>query len=219
MSIYDNETKICPDLNPTAPQEPQTYRLKKLTEIEAFFLDEIEERRREAKKTQKKPPIKYNHRYRRNRLNYLINDRSRSLYPTICQRCRPACWRCLGRAWGSSFPFNGRYTKISRSQTAEQGKYDAIMVLAQGKLDSIADIISQAMQDGDISPAEFHKVFQAREKYRKLKADIRNRTKAKVRQMEKEQREEILEQGKKEGKEVFLRQIANSSSTQGVNAI
>ena len=35
MSIYDNETisKIYPDLNPMAPQEPETYRLKK-TEIE-----------------------------------------------------------------------------------------------------------------------------------------------------------------------------------------
>ena len=42
MSIYDNETNIYPDLNPTAPQEPQTYRLKKLTEIEAFLLDKIE---------------------------------------------------------------------------------------------------------------------------------------------------------------------------------
>ena len=50
MSIYDNETKIYPDLNPTAPQEPQTYRLKQLTEIEAFFLDEIEVRERIAKK-------------------------------------------------------------------------------------------------------------------------------------------------------------------------
>ena len=50
MSIYDNETKIYPDLNPTVPQEQQTYRLKKLTEIEAFFLDEIEVRERIAKK-------------------------------------------------------------------------------------------------------------------------------------------------------------------------
>ena len=39
MSIYDNETtKIYPDLSPTAPQEPQSYCLNKLTEIEAFFL-------------------------------------------------------------------------------------------------------------------------------------------------------------------------------------
>ena len=44
MTIYDNETsiKIYPDLSPTAQQEPQTYRLKKLTEIKAYLLDEIE---------------------------------------------------------------------------------------------------------------------------------------------------------------------------------
>ena len=92
------------------------------------------------------------------------------------------------------------------------------MLLAQSKLDSIADIISQAVQDGDISPTEFHKVLQEREKYHKFKADIRNQTKAKVKQIKKE-REEILEQGRKEGKEIFLWQIANSLGTQGVNAI
>ena len=75
------------------------------------------------------------------------------------------------------------------------------------------------MQDGDISPTEFHKVLQEREKYRKLKANIRNRTKAKVKQIEKEQREEILEQGRKEGKKIFVGQITNSSGTQGANAI
>ena len=50
MSIYDNETKIYPDLNPTAPQEPQSYRLQKLTEIEAYLLNEIEVRERIVKK-------------------------------------------------------------------------------------------------------------------------------------------------------------------------
>ena len=49
------------------------------------------------------------------------------------------------------------------------------------------------MQDGDISPTEFHKILQEVEKYRKLKADIRNRTKAKVKQIQKEQPEELLE--------------------------
>ena len=37
--------------------------------------------------------------------------------------------------------------------------------------------------------------------------------------MTKEQREKILEQGRKERKEDFLRKIENSSGTQGVNAI
>ena len=48
----------------------------------------------------------------------------------------------------------------------KQGKHDAIMLLAQNNLDSTGDIISQAMQDGDISPTEFHKVLQERKKYR-----------------------------------------------------
>ena len=43
------------------------------------------------------------------------------------------------------------------------------------------------MQDGDISPTEFQKELQVVEKYRKLKADIRNQGKAKVKQIMKEQ--------------------------------
>ena len=109
--------------------------------------------------------------------------------------------------------------KSSRTFTVKQEKHDAIKLLAQSKLDSIADIISQAMQDGDISSIEFHKVLQEVEKYRKLKADIRNQAKAKVKQITKEQREELLEQGRKEGKEDFLRKIANTSGIQGASAI
>ena len=88
--------------------------------------------------------------------------------------------------------------------TVKQEKHDAIKLLAQSNLDSIANIISQAMQDRDISSTEFHKVLQEIEKYCKLKADIRNQPKAKVKEITKEQREEILEQGRKEDKEDFL---------------
>ena len=37
-------------LNTTAPQEPQTYRFKKLTEIKAYLLDEMKFRELFAKK-------------------------------------------------------------------------------------------------------------------------------------------------------------------------
>ena len=70
--------------------------------------------------------------------------------------------------------------KPFKTLTMKQEKHDAIKVLAQRKSDSIANIISQAMQDGDISPTEFHKVLQEMEKYRKIKADIRNQAKVKV---------------------------------------
>ena len=114
-------------------------------------------------------------------------------------------------------------TAITRNSfkifTIKKEKHNYIKRLAESKLNSITNIISQAMQDGDISPTEFHKVLQEVEKYRKLKADIRNQAKAKIKEITKEQREEILEQGRKEGKEDFLRKIANSSGTQGVNVI
>ena len=103
--------------------------------------------------------------------------------------------------------------------TVKQEKHDAIKLLAQSKLDSITDIISQAMQDGDISPTEFRKVLQEVEKYLKLKADVRNQAKTKIKHIKEEQREELLEQGRKEAKEDFLQKIANSSVTPDVNAI
>ena len=63
--------------------------------------------------------------------------------------------------------------------------------------DSIANIISQALQDRDISPTELHKVLQEVEKYRTLKADIRNQAKARVKQIKEKQREKVLKQGRK----------------------
>ena len=105
----------------------------------------------------------------------------------------------------------------------KQGKHDANKLLAQNKLDSITDIISQAIQEGGISPTEFHKVLQELEKYCKLKTDSRNQNQAKVKQIEKEQREELLEQGRKEGrkeaKEDFSGQIRNTSGIQGASPI
>ena len=64
--------------------------------------------------------------------------------------------------------------KFFKIFTIKQEKHDFIKLLAQSKLDSIGNIISQEMQDGDISPTEFHKGLQEVEKYRKLKADVRN---------------------------------------------
>ena len=61
--------------------------------------------------------------------------------------------------------------KSFKTFTVKQEKHDSIKLLAQRKLDSIANIISQSMQDRDISPTEFRKVLQEVEKYRKLKAD------------------------------------------------
>ena len=213
MRIYDNETtsKVYPDLNPTTPQEPQTCRLKKLAEIEAYLLDEVEVRERIAKKMK--------------RFNTIIGivDTDLTTSTVIIAAFTSGDGLPVGITLnGTSLPLS-LATVITRKSfkifTINQEKHDAIKLLAQSKLDSITDIILQAMQDGDISSIEFHKVLEEVEKHRKLKADIRNQVKAKVRQITKEQREELHEKGRKEGKEDFLRKIANTSGIQGVSAI
>ena len=153
--------------------------MNKLSEIEAYFLNEIELREQIAKKMKR------------------FNSGTSLLLSLATAITR----------------------KSFKIFALKQEKHDAIKLLAQSKLDIITNIISQAMQDGDILSTEFHKVLQEVENYRKLKVDIRNQAKAKVKEITKEQREEILEQGRKEGKEDFLRKIANTSGIQGVNAI
>ena len=71
--------------------------------------------------------------------------------------------------------------------TVKQEKHITVELLAQSQLDSIDDIISQAMQDRDISSIEIHEVLKEVENYRKLKADIRNQAKTRTKQITKEQ--------------------------------
>ena len=216
MSVYENEPTIYLDLNPTAPQEPQTYRLKKLSEIEAYFLNEIEVRGQIAKKMK-----------RFNTITGIV-DTGLITSTVITGGISTAAFASgvglpVGIALGGTSLLFSFVTAITRKSfkifTVKQKKHDVIKLLSQSNLDSMVNIISQAMQGGVISPTEIHKVLQEEEKYRKLKADIRSQVKAKVKEITKEQREEIQEQGRKEGKEDFLRKISNTSSIQGANTI
>ena len=59
------------------------------------------------------------------------------------------------------------------------------------------------MQDGYISSIEFHKVLQEMEKYRKLKADIRNQTKAKLNKPQRNRDKNYLNKEKKKVRKIF----------------
>ena len=154
MSIYDNETKIYPDLNPTAPQEPQSYRLNKLSEIEAFFLDEIGVREQIAKKMK-----------RFNTITGMVDTGLITSTVITGGIFIAAFANGVGLPVGIALSgtslilslATGITQKSSKILTVKQEKHDSIRMLAQSKLDSIANIISQAIEDGDISPTEFHK--------------------------------------------------------------
>ena len=62
------------------------------------------------------------------------------------------------------------------------------------------------------------KSSQEKQRYLAIKLQIRKRTKKLVNAITQEQREKILQQGRQEGKQAFLKQIENSSDIQPVNA-
>lgn len=82
-------------------------------------------------------------------------------------------------------------------------------------LDSIFNSFSQASHDKNNSSIEFHNILKETEKYRQIQAAVRNQGE----KIAKRQLEEISEQVRKQGRSNFLRNIANISSVQGVNAI
>ena len=186
MSIYNNETKIYPDLNPTAPQEPQTYQLNKLSEIEAYFINETEVREQIAKKMK-----------RFNTITGIV-DTGLITSTVITGGISIAAFASgvglpVGIALSGTSLLLSLATAITWKSfkifTVKQEKHDAIRLYAQSKLDRVANIISRAMQDGDIYPTEFHKVLQEVEKYRQLKTGIRNQVRDKVKKITKEQQE------------------------------
>ena len=91
MSVYEFERNIYPDLNPTTPQEPHTYRLNKLSKTEAYFLNEIEVREQNAKK------VKHSIQSQVVVDTGLITSTviTGGISCSICQWCSIACWYCL----------------------------------------------------------------------------------------------------------------------------
>ena len=101
----------------------------------------------------------------------------------------------------------------------KQEKCDAIKLLDQSKLDSIANIISETMQCINLSCIDFHNALKKVEQYLKVNADIRKQGKTKVKHITKEQQEKLLKQRRKVGNKDSLQKIRYTLDIQDVNII
>ena len=128
-----------------------------MSEIEAYFLNEIEVREQIVKKTK--------------RFNTIIGivDTGLTTSTVITGGISIAAFASgvrlpVGIALSGTSLLISLATAITQKYfkmfTVKQGKHHAIKLLPQSRLDSITNIISQELQDGDISPTEFHKVLQ-----------------------------------------------------------
>ena len=215
-SVY--QEKIYPEV-PSAPPEDdrlaaqqeqsQTYRLKKIEEVEAFLRSEVEQRGKLGKK------------FKRIAKGVTIGDfTALGLFSAL---------EVLLFTTGVGIPF-GIFigvsvvgvvigTKTQKFFGSKAKKHDKIKTLAESKLDSISDLVSKAIEDAHISHEEYQFILKEIEHYRTMKEQIRAKSKKVTDTITAEQREAILAQGREEGKQAFLRKIAASSDIQTANAM
>ena len=218
MSVYNNDKRIYPPLDDIASAPPddesQIYRLKKIEEIENFFNEEIKQREKLYKK------------FKRYSTTVVILDHS-LITATVITGSGSIAALATGIGLPLSIALGGVSLCLSIATAithrtnkiidAKSKKHDKICVLAQTKLDSIHDTVSKAITDGHVDSIEFQRIIQEKQRYLLLKQEIRHKTKRVTDNINEEQRQAILDQGRLQGRNDFLKQIANTSNTQPVN--
>ena len=211
-SVYD---KIYPQIPATAPPDDESYRLKKIDELEKFLRSEVESRDKLTK------------RFKRRAAATTFSDTSVIAAITALEiasivTLTTGVGMPLSVVLASTGLFLGLGSavihKTQKIFDSKAKKHDKIKTLAESKLDTISGIVSKAVEDSHISHQEYQLILKEVEHYRTMKEEIRTKSKKTTDVITAEQREEILKQGREEGQQAFLAKIAATSATPTANA-
>ena len=214
-SVYDE--KIYPQIPATAPidTDTQAYRLKKIDELEKFLRTEVESRDKLSK------------RFKRRATATTFSDGSVIAAITVLAGTSIALASTgIGIALVPILAPIGLFLtlgsgvihKTQKIFDSKAKKHDKIKTLAESKLDTISGIVSKAVEDSQISHQEYQLILREVEHYRKMKEEIRTKSKKTTDAITAEQREAILAQGREEGQKAFLERIAATSAIPTANA-
>ena len=213
-SVYETE-KLYPQIPATAPPDDESYRLKKIDELEKFLRSEVESRDKLTK------------RFKRRATATTFSDGSVIATITALEIAS-----IVTLTTGVGMPLSvvlastglllglgsAAIHKTQKIFDSKAKKHDKIKTLAESKLDTISGIVSKAVEDSHISHQEYQLILKEVEHYRKMKEEIRTKSKKTTDAITTEQREAILAQGREEGQKAFLAKIAATSATPPVNA-
>ena len=213
-SVYETE-KIYPPIPPTAPPDDESYRLKKIDELEKFLRSEVESRDKLTK------------RFKRRATASTISDTSVIAAITALEVAS-----IVTLTTGIGMPISvvlastglllglgsGIIHKTQKIFDSKAKKHDKIKTLAESKLDTISGLVSKAVEDSHIDHQEYQLILKEVEHYRTMKEEIRTKSKTSADAITAEQREAILAQGRKEGQQAFLEKIVGTSATPTANA-
>ena len=213
-SVYETE-KLYPQIPASAPPDDESYRLKKIDELEKFLRSEVESRDKLTKQ------------FKRRATALTISDTSVITAITALEVASivtlttgigmpiSVVLASTGLLLGLGSVVSHKTQKIFNSKAK---KHDKIKTLAESKLDTISGLVSKAVEDSHIDHQEYLLILKEVEHYRTMKEEIRTKSKKTTDAITAEQREKILKQGREEGQQAFLAKIAASSDTQPVSA-
>ena len=175
-----------PNLYPELPiEDGQNYRLQKISEIERTLINERDMRKSLYKKY--KRGINITDGVDTSLISVSVILASVGITVPIMLPLEIAAVVCGGL---------GMCVKlIRRKLTTKTQKHCNVQTIAESKLNSIKDIVSKALQDGEISEGEFKMVLNEMEKYSELKQEIKT---TKNIEITDEEKKKLIEQGRME---------------------
>ena len=166
-----NESNSIERIDRTNLTELTKIRLDKITEIENYFYEEINQRKSCSKKLSK----------------YVAAFDYIDKFITVLSATTGRVSICLftsvvGAPVGiasASFTLmfsltTGIVKKLLSITRNKKKKHDKILIMAKSKLNSIETLISQALIDMEITHEEFIAVFKKKDKYEKMKENLRS---------------------------------------------
>ena len=175
-----------PNLYPELPiEDGQNYRLQKISEIERTLINERDMRKSLYKKY--KRSINITDGVDTGLISASVILASVGITVPIMLPLEIAAVVCGGL---------GMCVKlIRRKLMTKTQKHCNVQTIAESKLNSIKDIVSKALQDGEISEGEFKMVLNEMEKYSELKQEIKT---TKNKEITDEEKKKLIEQGRME---------------------
>ena len=166
-----NESNFIETIDRTNLTEQTKIRLNKITKIENYFHQEINQRKSCSKKLSKYvAAFDY--------IDKILIVLSATTGGVSIISFTSIVGAPVGIASASLTLFfsltTGIVKKLLNKTRNKKKKHDEILMLAKSKLNSIETLISQALIDMEISHEEFIAIFKEKDKYEKMKENLRS---------------------------------------------
>ena len=183
--------------------EAKQFRLHKISEIRHFLENEVNQR----DKLRRKYKSAWNVFYNMSQVSGVLAIGSGAgAVGTLATGVGAAISIPLSSAAIVGGLLSGSCVAFGKATMKKVEKHESIKRTAESSLNTVNDLVSRALEDGEISNEDFHHILREMENYRSHKAGIKSRTRSDLIEMTAEREREIRAEAEKVGEERVKKQ-------------